>query len=260
MKTVFFFLILTSIFAFSSCKKVNAKKGPILDHPVTARAFNQIVLKCGGTLRYYENANDSTIVITTSQEVFDVLEIWVEDSVLTFGLKKGYSINNVDHLYLLVSAPLVKNFTLSGLGDIEVNRSTTTNLERCELTIKGAGDITVNQMNSTTLFTLISGKGDVTINNIVATNTSNVISGSGDITLYGDTYYNYLSVQGTGNFNAFSLYSTHADIDFSGHASARVRVDSTLDVNISGYGNIFYKGFPTISQNITGSGSINNAN
>ncbi|MEZ4938505.1 MAG: DUF2807 domain-containing protein [Crocinitomicaceae bacterium] len=259
MKSFWFTLFLISIL-FLSCKKIDASKGEKLDHSVSVGSFNQIVLKFGGILNYTEDSTQHTVTLHTSQAVMDILDVKVENGQLIFGLKDGYTLTHPEDIEISVVSPLCNYFNLSGIGKMNIFRTSDSLLNRCEFIISGNGDANVNKMHATELFSLVSGSGNIRIENINVVNNASVVSGSGDIALYGNTYTNILQVSGVGNINSYSLNSVHANINFSGSASARVRVDSTLNVNISGYGNVFYKGYPAITSSISGDGGVIDSN
>ncbi|MCB0476648.1 MAG: DUF2807 domain-containing protein [Crocinitomicaceae bacterium] len=260
MKITILFIGLVFLTFTSSCKKIDAAKGTKSDHVIQYGNFNGIVLESGGNLYYTEDSTQYSIVINTTDKVFEAMNIRVENNQLVIGLEKGYSIKNPEEISIYVSAPLCKDYLISGTGKIEINRTTDSILDRCEMIVSGSGNILVNQMDAIELFSLISGQGNIAVQNMNVTNNAGVVSGAGDIAFYGDTYTNYLQVSGTGNINSFSLNSVHANVVFSGSASARVRVDSTLNVDISGYGNVFYKGYPSITTNISGDGNVVDSN
>lgn len=260
MRKEFVVTLFTFLFLASSCKKVDAGKGEPTDHLIAVSAFNRIVLETGGKLTYTEDSTDQYFNIRTTSEVMEILDIRVEDSTLIIGIQKGYTIKNSDEILMTINSPLCKDYIVSGNGDIEIHRTTSDTLPRCELIISGSGNIDVNQMHALELFNLISGSGNMYLQNIHSSSTANIISGSGDFALYGDCYSNYIQVSGTGNINSYSFNTIHSEVKISGSASARVRVDSTLNVEINGYGNVFYKGYPTVTTNISGDGDVINAN
>ncbi len=235
---------------------MDASKGDKTDHLIPLPAFNRIELRSGGILNYTEDSLQHTIIVNSSDEVMEAMEVYVDDSTLIFGLKEGYTITNYDQITITVNSKLVKDYVIKGEGEININRTTNTNLDRSELIISGTGMINVNQMDASTMFSLISGDGDIHLQNLTANVNYGIISGSGDLALYGFARRSELQVDGVGNIYAYPLDTYHTKCNAIGSASMRVKADSTLDISISGYGNIFYKGFPTITTDISGDGSV----
>lgn len=254
LRLVFCFLLL--YVSLPSCKKVNAAKGDKQPHLVQVPYYNKIDLRAGGILIYNEDTTVQLTSVLTTSEVMEALNIYVEDSTLIIDVRNGYSIKNADKIQYSINGALIKEFVLSGTGEIYVNRTTDSILDRCDLILNGSGEINVNQMNCAILLSVLSGNGEINVQGLETQSNNSVISGSGDIALYGNTIHSYLQINGTGNIYSYPLQADHTVCNASGSASMRVQADSTLDVSISGYANIFYKGYPTITTDITGDGGV----
>lgn len=259
-----FWIQLLTIFICSSlllsCKKVDAGKGTVLDHFLYPNSFSRIELRTEGNIFFIENDSDSTLRVQTTPQVFDVLDIKVENEALILDIKNGYSLKNGDKINYYISCPNVQEFVINGIGNINIQRNSSDTLNHVFLAITGDGEISGNQMSCKYLRSEISGSGKIEFNNILARNTQSIISGNGDIILNGFSDSSIIEIPGVGNYDCFGFQNYHSYISFSGTANARVQVDSTLNVEISGFGHVYYKGQPTISSNLIGTGYIIDAN
>lgn len=249
-------LIILFSLVSTSCKKVNAGKGEKKDHIVEVGEFNRIEIKADGIINYTEDSTQHIVSINTTDDVFKILEVSVDNNTLIIAIKKGYKISNSEEIIYTIHSSLVNDFKLTGKGIFTIHRTTEIVVPRSELIIEGSGEIHVNQMNSYEQYSLISGSGEIHLNDLETVQNSTFISGTGDIALYGSTTNSYFNISGTGNIYSYPMESKYTTCNVSGSAGMRVNADSSLNVNVSGYANIYYKGFPQISSDFSGDGEL----
>ena len=86
---------------------------------------------------------------------------------------------------------------------------------------------------------------------------STELNGSGDIQLRGSANALHVSLNGSGNVNAYNLSAIDAIIKVYGSGNAEVRISGEMRVEIHGSGNVLYKGDPAnIHLERVGSGRL----
>ena len=255
-----FFFITIGIFALIACKKVDASKGNAEDHIINETAFTAIEFGTGGELNFTESESTS-IIVNTSEKVFNAMDIHIEGSTLVIETKNGYNIKNSEEIKITISAPNVNSLACSGSGNLDANIDAATAYDTFSLAVSGSGSIETTEINATNLSMAVSGSGGLMADELNAENVSATISGSGGITVRaGETNSSNLKISGSGSYKAFSLVSAIMDITVSGSGQAEVTANDELDVIISGSGNVYYKGNPIINVSSSGSGNLINAN
>ncbi|NOQ74641.1 MAG: hypothetical protein GQ574_21695 [Crocinitomix sp.] len=255
-----FFLITLGIFALIACKKVDASKGIPEDHIVNETAFTAIDFGTGGDLTFTESATTS-IIINTTDKVFKAMNIYVENSTLYIGTKKGYTIKNSEDIGITIMAPNVNSLACSGSGSLDANIDNSTEYSSFNLAVSGSGSLRATAINSVNQTMTVSGSGSLTMDEITTENATATISGSGGINVKdGTTINSKATVSGSGNYTAFNLEAENVDVSVSGSGKVEVTANSTLDAVISGSGNVYYKGNPIINVSSSGSGNLINAN
>lgn len=252
-----FFLI--GFLGLSSCKKVDALNGSVIENDVVTSSFTGLDNQTGANVTYAYNTGTS-ITVTTTQQVFDVLTFNVVNNVLELGVKSGYTIKNVNEVEIHVEAPVMTKICISGSGNINADYDNNVQLGRTNLVISGSGAIYVDTLSAPEQEHVISGSGAISVNYVNATDLRSIISGSGNIFTEGVVANSDISISGSGWISQYELNATNADVLISGSGSCEVRASTNLDVTISGSGNVFYKGNPQINLSGSGSGNLIDAN
>jgi len=222
--------------AFTGCKRINGK-GEVQTRNYPLTGFNKVDLSNQGNVELVTDVNQF-VDVKANENLFDILRIEVKDGRLELDTKSGYSIGNYDELTFYVHAPVLKEVSVSGSGDMN-----------------GGNGIT-----DTNFLAKVSGSGEIKINGISGGYTEANISGSGDITLGGTTTQSKLTISGSGNIHAFNLNSGTTEARISGSGNIETTTNIALNVVISGSGNVKYKGHPSINTQISGSGNLTDAN
>lgn len=235
-------------------------------------AFKHMKIVGSGDIVYTQTSGSQQLTLSVPDNLVDYVEVKVEDGVLVFSMKKGYSysFNNGAKLVLNISAPMVKSATITGSGDITfkngINRADDVDLlingsgdidvrqAQCAmLTVKvnGSGDVTVGSARCEAVNVKVNGSGDVVVKNIVADKVQAGVSGSGDVSLSGKCTDATLSVAGSGDLSATSLKAKHVSASVSGSGDVTCNASETLEVRRSGSGDISYKGNPQVKGRTT---------
>ncbi|PIF05116.1 MAG: hypothetical protein CSA36_08420 [Draconibacterium sp.] len=126
------------------------------------------------------------------------------------------------------------------------------------LTLSGSGDIYVDKLETRILDLLVSGSGSLKIDNLSAERISAAISGSGGVNIYDGEKADELkiSLSGSGDINALGIEAEEVRATIAGSGNSLVKSNGSLTARIVGSGNIFYEGNPYIESSIVGSGTV----
>ncbi|MGP1458910.1 MAG: head GIN domain-containing protein [Treponema sp.] len=169
--------------------------------------------------------------LTADANLFDHIDVRVEDGVLTVGAAKGARIKSMKGK-VSVSLPEIKEITAAGSGNIVLSGCKML-AAASRLSVTGSGSISAD-IEAETVFTEISG--------------------SGEILLRGKAENLKCSVSGSGEIEAFELPAANADCNITGSGSIEVNAQKTLSAEIAGSGSVLYRSAPELRMNISGSG------
>ena len=169
--------------------------------------------------------------LTADANVFDYIDVRVEDGVLTVDVTNGARIKSMKGK-AVVFLPEIKEIEAAGSGDIV--------LSECKI------PAAVSRFN-------VSGSGSISAD-IEAESVLAKISGSGDILLRGKAENLKCSVSGSGRIQAFDLPAVNVDCTIAGSGSIEVNAQKMLAAKIAGSGSVMYRNTPEVRINISGSG------
>jgi len=220
------------VLAFHSCAFNSVRgNGTLVENEVSISDYTEIDFSGGSELVYEQKAGAPYLRIEVDENIYPLLNIKNDGSVLSFRSKENISPTKYK---IYTNSSTLTRLSISGSMKAHlVGKLETSNLN---ISVSGSGNITADSLICNTLSTRVSGSGDVTATGKV-TNVDSRISGSGKVTateLIADTVK--CSVSGSGDFLVYA--------------------DKYLDVSISGSGSVKYKGNPKIDQSISGSGKI----
>lgn len=236
MKTIFnLFCITLLIYATQSCSFNSIKGiGVITEKEIVISDYNEIDFGGSANIVYEQKIDTAPYLkIEIDENLFPLLEIKSENSILTIKQKNGTNINPTKYNIITNSTDLSKIKT-SGSARIHLKGK----LEAKDLSFR------------------LSGSGNVIADDITCHSLSSKVSGSGDITLSGRATSIESSISGSGKVNAMNMYADDVICSVSGSGNFWVHADKNLKVNVSGSGNVRYKGNPQIDQSISGSGKV----
>lgn len=232
------FLVPVSILALSltSCKKekifgVIGKGKTVTEYRIVS-GFDKISLSVNADV-YFVQDSIYSLEVSGQSNVLSVLETDVDDHELEIEFDKR--VHKHSKVTIIVHAPSITEFEISGSGKIESQSPVVTNSMR--LKISGSGNIYIPTLNTAILEANISGSGNIQIANGTITSERLTVSGSGDI-------------------DAVNAIAAHASAKISGSGDISLYATETLDATISGSGNIKYQGTPAVNVNISGSGKV----
>lgn len=205
---------------------------PIVSKTYDLSNFTSINNEMDGSIAFTQ-ASTFSVVINAQQSILDIISAVVTNDTLVI----KYTSRAPSHLpvSIVISAPELLGFTLSGSGNFNAQESLSSS--SLNLVIGGAGDISIAGYTGANLDASINGNGNITIN------AGNVSSEN-------------LQIAGAGNMTLSGLATVAASTNTSGSGNISVNVSTTLNVNISGNGNVYYTGNPAVTSNITGTGKV----
>lgn len=179
------------------------------------------------------------IYVTGYDNLLDYLKISASGGLLKIGMKTEYTYANMN-LTANVVMPSFTELIVTNAGSISID-SFTNNIPNLILQTSGSGNIA-------SLKNLSIGSLNANISNV------------GFIDIIGTVGMQSVNITGSGNYNAFGLYSDTTTVNSTTSGNAFVNAEFRLYAIINGSGNISYKGFPIIDSTITGTGILINAN
>ena len=248
------------LLALGSCTSIDASEGDPMNHVFNETDFNAVSLQDGGVLTFTES-NTVSIIVNTTQAVIDVMDIAVDNSILTIKTKDGQRISNSDAIKITITAPNVNTFINSGTGDINITKTNTDSMPIFNLVVSGSGAISTNRAYANVQSMTVSGSGNITTNEIIAENCQATISGSGSINCNsGTATTSIITISGSGSYEGADMLSNNVTTKISGSGTAKVNAKGRLNVAISGSGDVTYKGSPKVEMSASGSGRLIDGN
>lgn len=172
--------------------------------------------------------------IETDENLIDLLDVRVNNGVLSVSARDGYWIDPTDKVRIYVSMPFLKNLRASGASEVQTDGRFAQD-EKLGIELSGASE----------------GMLNLRAPDIVAQ-----ASGASTLTISGEARNVKADINGASTFNAFDLKTETNTVDASGASTANVFASIQLKAGASGASKIRYKGNPNVSQDISGAGSV----
>lgn len=225
--------------------------------------FDKINLVGSGKVFFTQQPGAPAVSVVTSDNVAELLDVYVENGMLQLKIKKGYSLNNIKKLDYTINAAALKEMNISGSGTIKLMNGLET--DKLRLSVTGSGDMMVDNVNCTGDVTVsisgsgdiensglqcgdlkvsITGSGDIELKDINAGDVDAHISGSGDILLKGKALKADYSVTGSGDIAADGLLTEEVKARTSGSGDITCYASQAIEANTTGSGSIGYRGNP----------------
>lgn len=252
-------LLLAVLLGFTSCDNDDciSGTGDIVTREIDLAGFHSITTS-GSLLVAIEQADEQRVEVESHQNIIDLLERDVVDSVWHIELEDNKCYKNTD-ITVHIFVPEIRMIETS--GSIEVVLNTFNGLNNLDIECSGSARIFQSGILDIANRFSLNGSGSTEmVANFNAKRLDIDISGSADIKLQGSTTDQDINISGSAEIDAFNFISDTCEVDISGSGDLNVTVNDLLDVDISGSGTIRYMGNPTITSNISGSGFIIDAN
>ena len=227
--------------------------------------FNKIELSGSPDVIYRQKAGKPSVEVYTSDNIVDLLDIYVKDGTLVVKFKKGVRVS-YNKLEIRVSSERINDIRIAGSGDIklaghveaddmnisiagsgDINGENISSTGGVKVSIAGSGDTELNNIHCNDLSLSIAGSGDMKINNAVTSGCTNVaIAGSGTVKLSGSSQEAELKISGSGDLYASGYQAKRVSATVSGSGNIECYATEFLKARTSGSGSVGYKGNPEI--------------
>lgn len=226
--------------------------GNIVTRNFDVSAFEEISTSLSATVNF-TISDEYTCTVSVDENIFDYLDIRVEDDELLMGKQKEHKNTNLRATQFVVdiTAPSLEQINQAGSGTfnvfsklegekLEANQAgsgdiffkETVTVDKAELNVAGSGDMVCNELVADELDTNVAGSGDVKITNGKVRKAEAVVAGSGDIVLTCDI--------------------EDLDANIAGSGDIKARVNGKLTYSIFGSGDIGYYGNPVVEGDKVG--------
>ena len=138
-------------------KEVKASKTYVTKQ-IKVNDFEQII--DGGSLdvTYTQQAGKPKVEIYTSDNIVDLLDIYVKNGKLNLGFKKNVKVA-YNKLEIRVTSENLNAVSVAGSGDFDITKGLKT--DQLKMNVAGSGDITASNIQCTQGFTAsVAGSGD----------------------------------------------------------------------------------------------------
>ena len=207
---------------------------------------------------YTQKAGSPTVKVTIDSNLYDYLDIHVENRQLVVGTKNNKQLNPTRYEIRSHSASL-NEVKVGGSSDFRIDGQLTTNA--LTLKVSGSGSIRAKEnVKSGTINAGVSGSGNLYLTNLLTNDLEVRISGSGNANLGGSSQRGDFAVSGSGNVNAYDCRINELSCSVSGSGDMKVQALKRLKASVSGSGDVAYKGTPAVDIHTSGSGSIHQVN
>jgi hypothetical protein len=124
------------------------------------------------------------------------------------------------------------------------------------VTLTGSGDVTVDRARAPAFTASLAGSGDLSVGALEAQTATLRVSGSGDLTVAGRARTASAGVAGSGDIVAAGLTVTDADVRVVGSGNVALAASGTANVSLVGSGDVRITGRPRCTVNRRGSGEV----
>lgn len=244
-------------------KEVKASKNYV-NKQIMVSDFNQIAV--GGSLdvTYTQLSGKPKVEIYTSDNIVDLLDIYVKDDKLNLSFKKNVKVA-YNKLEIRVTSEDLNAVSVAGSGDFNFTNGLKTDHLKMNVTgsgditagdiqcsqgftaqVTGSGDIECKQLKATDLDISVTGSGDLKIENAQVASTNAKVAGSGTVKISGSADKANYSVTGSGDLYAseFKVQSISASV--AGSGDIKCHAVAYLKARVSGSGTIGYEGNPQL--------------
>ena len=269
MKTKTVCIALATLLTTSSCassaqdwgnKRIKESKNYVTKE-IKVGDFNKIVLNGSAGITYTQKPGKPQVVVHTSDNIAEALDIHEKGGTLYVSFKKGYSVTYTK-LEINASSAGLQETVMNGSGDISLGNldadgslhiqlNGSGDIEgkdiRCthaSVVLAGSGDIALGSMECRELTTTVAGSGDVVLNGVRTSSVQASVAGSGDLTLRGEAGEAQYSVAGSGDLHASGLRAKSVNASVAGSGDITCYAADYLKARTTGSGSIGYKGEP----------------
>ena len=226
--------------------------------------FNQIAVSGSLDVTYTQQSGKPKVEIYTSDNIVDLLDIYVKNGKLNLGFKKNVKVS-YNKLEIRVTSEDLNAVNVAGSGDFKFTNGLKT--DQLKMNVAGSGDITASNIQCSQGFTAnvagsgdieckqlkaadmdisVAGSGDLKIENALVTSVNASVAGSGTVKISGSADKANYSVAGSGDLYANDFKVQNISASVAGSGDIKCHAVEHLKARVSGSGTIGYKGDPEL--------------
>lgn len=244
-------------------KEVKASKNYVTKQ-IKVSDFDQIAVSGSLDVTYTQQSGKPKVEIYTSDNIVDLLDIYVKNGKLNLGFKKNVKVS-YNKLEIRVTSEDLNAVNVAGSGDFKFTNGLKT--DQLKMNVAGSGDITANNIQCSQGFTAnvagsgdieckqlkaadmdisVAGSGDLKIENALVTSANASVAGSGTVKISGNADKANYSVAGSGDLYANDFKVQNISASVAGSGDIKCHAVEHLKARVSGSGTIGYKGDPEL--------------
>lgn len=244
-------------------KEVKASKNYVTKQ-IKVSDFNQIAVSGSLDVSYTQQSGKPKVEIYTSDNIVDLLDIYVKNGKLNLGFKKNVKVS-YNKLEIRVTSEDLNAVNVAGSGDFKFTNGLKT--DQLKMNVAGSGDITASNIQCSQEFTAnvagsgdieckqlkaadmdisVAGSGDLKIENALVTSVNASVAGSGTVKISGNADKANYSVAGSGDLYANDFKVQNISASVAGSGDIKCHAVEHLKARVSGSGTIGYKGNPEL--------------
>lgn len=244
-------------------KEVKASKNYVTKQ-IKISDFNQIAVSGSLDVTYTQQSGKPKVEIYTSDNIVDLLDIYVKNGKLNLGFKKNVKVS-YNKLEIRVTSEDLNAVNVAGSGDFKFTNGLKT--DQLKMNVAGSGDITASNIQCSQEFTAnvagsgdieckqlkaadmdisVAGSGDLKIENALVTSVNASVAGSGTVKISGNADKANYSVAGSGDLYANDFKVQNISASVAGSGDIKCHAVEHLKARVSGSGTIGYKGNPEL--------------
>ncbi len=244
-------------------KEVKASKNYVTKQ-IKVSDFDQIAVSGSLDVTYTQQSGKPKVEIYTSDNIVDLLDIYVKNGKLNLGFKKNVKVS-YNKLEIRVTSEDLNAVNVAGSGDFKFTNGLKT--DQLKMNVAGSGDITASNIQCSQVFTAnvagsgdieckqlkaadmdisVAGSGDLKIENALVTSANASVAGSGTVKISGSADKANYSVAGSGDLYANDFKVQNISASVAGSGDIKCHAVEHLKARVSGSGTIGYKGDPEL--------------
>ncbi len=244
-------------------KEVKASKNYVTKQ-IKVSDFDQIAVSGSLDVSYTQQSGKPKVEIYTSDNIVDLLDIYVKNGKLNLGFKKNVKVS-YNKLEIRVTSEDLNAVNVAGSGDFKFTNGLKT--DQLKMNVAGSGDITASNIQCSQEFTAnvagsgdieckqlkaadmdisVAGSGDLKIENALVTSVNASVAGSGTVKISGSADKANYSVAGSGDLYANDFKVQNISASVAGSGDIKCHAVEHLKARVSGSGTIGYKGNPEL--------------
>ena len=244
-------------------KEVKASKNYVTKQ-IKVSDFDQIAVSGSLDVTYTQQSGKPKVEIYTSDNIVDLLDIYVKNGKLNLGFKKNVKVS-YNKLEIRVTSEDLNTVNVAGSGDFKFTNGLKT--DQLKMNVAGSGDITASNIQCSQVFTAnvagsgdieckqlkaadmdisVAGSGDLKIENALVMSANASVAGSGTVKISGNADKANYSVAGSGDLYANDFKVQNISASVAGSGDIKCHAVEHLKARVSGSGTIGYKGNPEL--------------